>query len=364
MTRKHIFVSAGIAVIVIAAAVTVLTVNNKNLQANNKQSSSTSVSNSLKTNNKQQNCFLTVVTCDLNNMMKYYRYNPLTGEKKLLMKLPEECFPTATVSNDGKTLYYTFNADNNKSVELFRRNLDTGKVKQLTNLKDNIYNVDDLYPDYQHDQLYLRVQETNEESFKIAKYNIKNNKVTILNKSNNDLSDQSFDYCPGTNKLFTVEHSQSEDDKIMDEKNKTQRFGKIASYSCLLKDTQGNVIKKLFTMNRYIGNTQISADGKHILYQVSTENTKGDTDLKVIYQDTGTNNSKVLYSEGFDGTKEIPQLGLTPDGKRAYLIMSVDSKYNSQKLMYGLFYIDIDNPSIKKSLVFDKETVLSFTLEE
>ena len=363
MTRKHIFVSAGIAVIVIAAAVTVLTVNNKNLQANNKQSSSTSVSNSLKTNNKQQNCFLTVVTCDLNNMMKYYRYNPLTGEKKLLMKLPEECFPTATVSNDGKTLYYSYRTKENY-MELFQRNLDTGKVKQLTFPKDNIVDVDFMQPDYQHNQLYLRVQKTNEESFKIAKYNIKSNEVTILNKSNNDLSDQFFDYCPGTNKLFTVEHSQSEHDKIMDEEAKTQRFGKSASFSCLLKDTQGNVIKKLFAMNRYIGNTQISADGKHILYQVSAENTKGDTDLKVIYQDTGTNNSKVLYSEGFNGTKEIPQLGLTSDGKKAYLIMSVDSKYNSQKLMYGLFYIDIDNPSIKKSLVFDKETVLSFTLED
>ncbi|MFT8352790.1 hypothetical protein, partial [Clostridium saccharoperbutylacetonicum] len=203
-----------------------------------------------------------IISSPNNRVINYYEYDITKKTNKKIYSINKTCYPTATLSEDDKTLYFT-KSDEHGYPELFERNLSTSEEKQLTTKEaDKIDNVDFLKINYNKNLIYLRVVQENHRNFSLVIYHIKSKELDILDENERDLSNQFFDFSNHSNSMLVFQNSLQEEFNLVDEANKNNNPNFSSHYKILLKDENGKDEKAYGSIESNIVDVSISPDNK------------------------------------------------------------------------------------------------------
>lgn len=290
-----------------------------------------------------------------NKVINYYKYDITRKNLRKIYSTNKTCYPTTTLSDDGKILYFT-KRDENQYAQLFQRNLSTNEEKQLTNKKDNkIINVDFLKINYKEGLIYLRTVQEDHRNFNLSIYNIKTNELKVLDKSEQDLSNQFFDFANFSDSILVFQNSEEEKFKLLDVANKTQNLNFSPSNKIILKDKNGNDKKVYGIIKNQIVDVSMSPNSQSTIILVGELiNLPGDRLKKqILLKNLNDNNNEVDSILSTDGRyQDIKKICFSEAGEGFYFVANESNK------PYGIYYYDLKNKNNSLVLKIDNEKIL------
>ena len=204
---------------------------------------------------------LLIISSPDNKIINYYEYDCNDKSTEKIYSLPKTCYPTATLSYDRNTLYFT-KSDENNFPQLFKIDLNTNEEKQLTFQKENIINVDFLKINYSKNIIYLRIVQEDHRNFSFAIYDINSNQLKILDKDELDLSEQFFDFNNSGKSILMLQNSIEEEFDLMKKANKSKDMNIFPSYNIILMDENSENKNIYGSLTGNIIDVSISNDNK------------------------------------------------------------------------------------------------------
>ncbi|GFZ32279.1 hypothetical protein CSC2_28050 [Clostridium zeae] len=289
-----------------------------------------------------------------NKIINYYTYDIISKNIKKIYSTNKTCYPTAVLSDDGKVLYFTKN-DVNQYAQLFQRNLITNEEKQLTTEKDNkIINVDFMKINYKNQLIYLRTVQKDHRNFSLSIYNIKTNELRILDKSEQDLSNQFFDFANSSDSMLVLQNSEEEKFKALDEANKTHNLNLYFSNKIILKDAEGYNKKNYGIIKNEIVDVSMSPNSQAaIILTGEVVNLDEHKFKKQVLLINLNNDSKVesILSTG-ECYKDIMKICFATDGKGFYFVAS------DTNIPCGVYYYNLKSKATSLVLKIDNEKII------
>ncbi len=292
---------------------------------------------------------LLIISAPNNKVINYYEYDIAKQNLNKIYSINKTCYPTASLSNDGKILYYT-KSDKDGYAQLFQRNLNTNQEKQLTTkVVDKVVNVDFLKINYKKNLIYLRTVQDDHRNFNLSIYDISNNKLNILDKNEKDLSDQFFDFTNSSNSILVFQNSEQEKFNLMDEANKSKNFNYSINNKMIIKDENGRYEENYGTIKSNIVDVSISPNKQSAI--ILTE--EMDKFKKQIILDSFNNVNEPKSILSTDGRyQDIATICFSKDGNGFYFVAS---ESNNQ---YNVYYYDLKNKTTLTVLKIDNEQIL------
>ncbi|SJT58392.1 translocation protein TolB [Clostridioides difficile] len=302
------------------------------------------------------NTDLLIISSPDNKVINYSKYNSNKKIQEKIYSTNKTCYPTAVLSYDANTLYFT-KSDKYGLAQLFERNLNTKKEKQLTFQKDNkIINVDFLKINYSKNIIYLRIVQENHRNFNLAIYNINSNELKILDENEYDLSDQFFDFNNISKSILIFQNSIKEEFNLMDKANKTKNFNISPNYDILLKDESGEKQNTYGSIENNIVDVSISPDNKSALILTGqiVDLSKHEFKKSILLKDLNNIDKNEIILNNLESYNDITKICFSKDGKGFYFI-ATESKDKSQN--YNLYYYNLKNQESSQILKFDNEDI-------
>jgi Tol biopolymer transport system component len=301
----------------------------------------------------KSNVDLLIISSPDNKIINYYEYDIATKTNKKIYSINKTCYPTATLSEDNKTLYFT-KRDEQGYPQLFARNLSTSEEKQLTSKEGNkIINVDFLKINYNKDLIYLRVVQENHRNFSLAIYNIKSNELKILYEDEKDLSNQFFDFSNHSNSMLVFQNSIQEEFNLIDEANKSKNLDSPSNYNIVLKDENGKDENVYGSIKKNIIDVSLSPNKQSTIILTGEIVNLSEHKFKkqILLKDLNNNEPEVILSN-MEAYQDITKLCFSKDGEGFYFVASESSK------QHDLYYYDLKNKTTLPVLKVDNENIL------
>ncbi|WP_026884269.1 PD40 domain-containing protein [Clostridium akagii] len=289
-----------------------------------------------------------------NKIVNYYEYDISKQKLNKLYSINKTCYPTAALSNDGKILYFT-KSDKNGYPQLFQRNLNTHEEKQLTTKEgDKIINVDFLKINYKKNLIYLRTVQKDHRNFNLSIYDIRNNRLNVLDKNEKDLSDQFFDFANSSNSILVFQNSEQEKFNLMDSANKSKNFNYSINNKMIIKDWNGKDKKNYRALKSNIVDVSISPNKQSAIILagelVNFSEHKVKKQIILASFDNVNEPKSILSTNG--RYQDITKICFSKDGKGFYFVASESSN------QYKVYYYDLKNKTILTVLKIDNDKIL------
>ena len=297
---------------------------------------------------------LLIISSPDNKVINYYEYNITKKTQKKIYSINKTCYPTATLSDDNKILYFT-KSDEQGYPQLFERNLSTNEEKQLTSKEgNNIINVDFLKINYNNDLIYLRTVQENHRNFNLSIYDIKSNKFKVLDEDENDLSNQFFDFTNSSNSMLVFQNSVQEEFNLMDAANKSKNLNFSPNNNIVLKDENGKDEKVYDSIKNNIIDVSVSPNKQSTIILTGEIVNLSEHKFKkqILLKDLNNNNEPESILSTMESYQNITKLCFSKDGEGFYFVASENSN------QYNLYYYDLKNKTTLPVLKVDNENIL------
>lgn len=284
----------------------------------------------------------------------YYVTNDLhSKENKNLLKHKTNNFPDGYLSDNRKTLYFTYSTYNTEwEPHLVKKNFENKN-------NDCVYlYIPDLYPvqiQINKNKIFMKVIQLDDpyrRNFNIAVYDLETNEINIWNKEEKDLSVWRFEYNPYTQKLYGVERSESE--------IREAQPPKLPTYKVVEFDKEGNRLRKLLEIKMHIDSISVSKDGK---YGIFTGSTHSYNDIFVVNFEDGT--IKTIIKGNSTNLVKWPIFSPEEKGFYFLAITSESVKLTDDTGDYwtrGVYYYDFQTKEITKIFMKDDGIVVNYKL--
>jgi hypothetical protein len=197
------------------------------------------------------------------NANTFFEYDIASQKNKIVQKKTIEEYTSFSISKLHNKIYFADKAQDN-TMQLFEKDLETEKIRQLTS---ELSSVDFVQIDKSQSIIFMRVLLKNEyRNFHIATYKIDSGELKIWDEAEKDKSILDFNYNPHNNKLVLVSYSRMEDTQKLEKANKNNAQLLPPKYSFDIYNIDGNQIKHVIVMEKFISGVSFADDESKILF--------------------------------------------------------------------------------------------------
>lgn len=298
--------------------------------------------------NENSNSFIYIDTVN-NEEHSVYELNLDNNRSENIFTKNAEGYPTSAFSKKNNKIYFTKMLDD-KSTQLFEKDLSTNETKQLTR---TLGFVDFIELDSSEKSIYMRVLiNNNDRNFHIASYNIKSSEISIWEAENKDSSVVFFDFNPKTNLILTVTKSIAEEFKSIDNANKNNAPPTPTTHKLMLFNKDGEVVKELLILTKFIKSVSLSNDGKSVLINYK-DSIEPDAPSKIAEFKDGED-LNLLIEESKENSN-IHQPIYDKENKGFYFV----SDKGETELSSSLKYFSLNNKSIKELWASENSIIIN-----
>ncbi len=213
--------------------------------------------------------------------------------------------------------------------------------------------MDFLKINYNKALIYLRTIQENHRNFNLSIYDIKSNRLKILDENEKDLSNQFFDFTNSSNSMLVFQNSEQEILSLMSKANKTHNMKLFSpNNKIILKDENGKDEKVYGSIKTVIGNISMSPNKQStIILTGEVDNHKLEKKILLKGLNNNTNKPKcILKTTG--SYQDITKLCFSKDGKGFYFVASETSE------LYNVYYYNLENKTTLPVLKINDEKII------
>ncbi|MBU5262243.1 TolB family protein [Bacillus atrophaeus] len=253
---------------------------------------------------------LLVSITDTDLLTKYYLNDKVLHEDKLTS------YPAFALDQQHDVLYYTGNNDQNE-MRLFKLDLKSNKKSTLYK---GVESADSLFLSKDQTKIYFRLGSPDESNFRLASFDLKTKRYENVFPAADDQDDSvsSFFYNSDKDSLALLHYSVEEDYKKTDEANEKGTDPEPTKIHFAAGNQ--NEIDELTSLDQFISDIAVSADGKSILFTSYVEKGAEQT-AKINLMNVNTKKYEPIISDQKDFTLLIDaQPQFSKDGKTIYFL--------------------------------------------
>ncbi|MEY9092245.1 hypothetical protein [Paenibacillus sp. RC84] len=258
-----------------------------------------------------------ILFTDQNLTVSYFFHHKNTDDLVNIKKAAD--FPTAVLSNNKNELYYT-DFDSNSDTQLFKKDLKTSNISQLTK---NLKSVDTLKLDEENQKMYMRVLLKGDKNFHIATLDLKTKKMVVWNEGNKDRSVKFFDFNKRTGLVYAVIYSEKELYHNLVEFNNNHTTFKSPLHRFVMFDDKGRQLKEIGQINVQVQDISVSTSGEKVLFtSVSNPNEDSNYVINEMRTDDGTYFS--IFESAQNKLSNLQQAQYLQEGRKIYFLAAAN----------------------------------------